>query len=78
MFLADIDGDGCSDLIYVDSHRVLCWINTAGSQLSEPIEIFGTPLGCYKYTYCRHEGCRHQAYCGLILLPEAGKPITLS
>ena len=44
MFLADIDGDGCSDLIYVDSHRVLCWINTAGSQLSEPIEIFGTPL----------------------------------
>lgn len=43
MFLADIDGDGCSDLIYVDFDRVLYWINTGGSFLSNPVEISHTP-----------------------------------
>lgn len=43
MFLADIDGDGCSDLVYVDFGRVLYWINTSGSYLSDPVVITGTP-----------------------------------
>lgn len=42
--LADIDGDGQADLIYVDSNKITFWINQSGNGWSEPFEITGTPF----------------------------------
>lgn len=43
LFLADIDGDGCADLLYIESGRVRCWINRCGNTWSEEHVIEGTP-----------------------------------
>lgn len=43
ILLGDVDGDGLSDLVYVDSRRVLLWINQSGERWSDPIQINGTP-----------------------------------
>lgn len=43
ILLGDISGDGASDLIYIDNHRVILWINQNGQGWSDPIEIKGTP-----------------------------------
>nr|WP_320192894.1 SpvB/TcaC N-terminal domain-containing protein [uncultured Desulfobacter sp.] len=43
LFLVDIDGDGLSDIVYVDYDRVYCWMNQSGHAFSEAIEIKGTP-----------------------------------
>ncbi|HPU43471.1 MAG TPA: toxin TcdB middle/N-terminal domain-containing protein [Dictyoglomaceae bacterium] len=43
LFLSDIDGDGCADLIYVDFDKVILWLNQSGVQLSSPKEILYTP-----------------------------------
>lgn len=43
LYLSDINGDGCADLVYVDFDRVLYWLNGGGSQLSEVTEIPYTP-----------------------------------
>lgn len=43
LFLTDIDGDGCADLVYVDNGRVLYWLNSAGNGFSAPQEIRYTP-----------------------------------
>jgi RHS repeat-associated protein len=45
MFLTDIDGDGCADLIYLDQGRVLYWINQSGNRFSEVQEIDYVPTG---------------------------------
>ena len=39
LHFADLDGDGCSDLVYFDSDRTLLWINQSGNGFSAPIEI---------------------------------------
>lgn len=39
VFLADIDGDGCADVIYADYNRALIWINQNGNGFATPIEI---------------------------------------
>ncbi|WP_292833510.1 toxin TcdB middle/N-terminal domain-containing protein [Microbacterium sp.] len=39
LFVTDFDGDGTSDLLYVDGDRLLLWLNRAGVSWSEPIEI---------------------------------------
>ena len=39
VFLADLDGDGTSDLVYVDYDRVLYWLNRSGSGWSKPFVV---------------------------------------
>jgi len=43
LFVSDIDGDGCADLIYVDGDRVIYWLNGGGTRLADPVEISFTP-----------------------------------
>lgn len=45
LFLSDVDGDGCADLIYLDQGRVRYWINQTGSGFSLPREINYVPTG---------------------------------
>ncbi|UCC29692.1 MAG: VCBS repeat-containing protein [Phycisphaerales bacterium] len=40
----DVDGDGCTDLVYRDWDRTLIWINQSGTGFSAPIEI-PVPVG---------------------------------
>src|SRR5262249_50930031 len=39
LFVSDLDGDGCADLIYLDRGRVLYWINQAGNRFSDGHEV---------------------------------------
>ncbi len=39
LFLADLDGSGTADLIYVHPDRVEIWFNQSGNSFSEPISI---------------------------------------
>ncbi len=43
VYLADVDGDGYSDLIYIENNSLTLWINRSGNAWSEPIRIQGTP-----------------------------------
>ena len=44
LLLGDVDGDGLTDLVYVDRDRVLLWGNQCGNAWSEqPLTISGTP-----------------------------------
>lgn len=43
LFLADIDGDGYADLVYIHYGRVHYWINQSGNAWSEEHIIEGTP-----------------------------------
>ena len=43
LFLADLNGTGCADLVYVDFDRVHFWFNQSGNRWSEPKTIPGTP-----------------------------------
>lgn len=43
LFLADIDGDGYADLVYINYGRVHYWINQSGNAWSEEHVIEGTP-----------------------------------
>ncbi|MGC9503144.1 SpvB/TcaC N-terminal domain-containing protein [Baaleninema sp.] len=50
LFLADIDGSGTSDLIYVRSRQIDVYFNQSGNRLSEPIQI---PLPSPYHPLCR-------------------------
>lgn len=39
VLLTDLDGDGTTDLLYVDTDRVLYWLNRSGSGWSAPFEM---------------------------------------
>ncbi|MBZ5572305.1 MAG: FG-GAP-like repeat-containing protein [Acidobacteriia bacterium] len=39
VLLMDIDGDGCTDIVYMDSDRSLIWINQSGTAFSDVIEV---------------------------------------
>jgi len=43
ILVADVDGDGLADIVYVDDRKVTLWINQSGNGWSPPIEIQGTP-----------------------------------
>ncbi len=43
LFLADLDGSGCADLVYVDFDNVQFWFNQSGNGWSEKKIIQGTP-----------------------------------
>jgi len=44
MYLIDIDGDGCSDLVYVGPSSVTVWRNVGAAQLAAPMVVEDTPL----------------------------------
>jgi uncharacterized protein RhaS with RHS repeats len=43
ILLGDVNGDGLSDFVYVESGKVTLYINNSGGGWSAPIEITGTP-----------------------------------
>ena len=43
LILGDIDGDGCSDIAYVENGKLRLWINRNGNSFSDEILINGTP-----------------------------------
>ncbi|MGW4339248.1 SpvB/TcaC N-terminal domain-containing protein [Rhodococcus koreensis] len=43
LFLADVNGNGCADLVYVASNRVSFWFNQSGNRWSGVQVISGTP-----------------------------------
>ncbi len=43
LFLADLNGTGCADLVYVDFDRVHFWFNRSGNSWSDRQTIRGTP-----------------------------------
>jgi RHS repeat-associated protein len=43
ILIGDIDGDGMSDIVYVDNNKITLWMNQSGNQWSDPILIEGTP-----------------------------------
>ncbi len=43
LFLTDLDGDGTTDIVYVDVDRVLYWLNRSGQGWSEAFEIAYVP-----------------------------------
>lgn len=42
ILLGDIDGDGLTDIVYVDNNEITLWINQSGNSWSEPITIRGS------------------------------------
>jgi RHS repeat-associated protein len=43
LLIGDVDGDGVSDLVYVESGRITIWLNQSGNRWSDPIVVRGTP-----------------------------------
>lgn len=43
ILVADVDGDGLADVVYVDNNEITLWINQSGNSWSNPIKIKGTP-----------------------------------
>ena len=43
LLLGDVDGDGLTDVIYVEHNRISIWVNQCGNGFSEPLVITGTP-----------------------------------
>lgn len=44
LFLADLNGTGCADLVYVEFDRVHFWFNQSGNRWSHRETILGTPI----------------------------------
>src|SRR5690606_8507217 len=43
LILGDADGDGQTDVIYVERNAITVWFNQGGNGFSEPVTIKGTP-----------------------------------
>lgn len=43
ILMTDIDGDGTTDIIYIEDNKVTIWLNQSGNSFSEPIVVQGTP-----------------------------------
>jgi RHS repeat-associated protein len=64
LFVSDVDGDGCADLIYLDLDRVLYWINQGGNGFAPGREIKYVPTG--QITQARIADMRGSAAPGLL------------
>jgi hypothetical protein len=45
LFVVDVDGDGCADVIYVGVDQVCWWPNRAGTGFEPPREMAHLPTG---------------------------------
>jgi RHS repeat-associated protein len=45
VLLYDIDGDGCSDIVLIDSDKTVIWLNQSGTSFGDPIELPVVPYG---------------------------------
>ena len=43
LFLADLNGTGCADLVFADTRRVHFWFNRSGNTWSDRQTLLGTP-----------------------------------
>jgi hypothetical protein len=43
--VVDIDGDGCSDIVYFDFDRTIIWLNRSGNSFAPSVEIPIAPAG---------------------------------
>ncbi len=43
LLVIDLDGDGCSDIVYFDNDRTLIWLNQSGVSFAAPIELQVAP-----------------------------------
>ncbi len=43
VFLTDVDGDGCADIVYAGAGTVTVWLNQGGRRIGEPTTISCTP-----------------------------------
>ena len=41
----DVDGDGCSDVVYFDFDRTIIWLNRSGNGFAAPVELPIAPVG---------------------------------
>ena len=44
LYLLDMDGDGCMDVVYVDYDRILIWLNRAGNGFAPPVAVPVAPV----------------------------------
>lgn len=44
LYLVDLDGDGCADVVYVDHDRILVWLNQTGNRFAAPITVPVAPV----------------------------------
>jgi RHS repeat-associated protein len=44
MHSLDLDGDGCTDIVYFDNDRTWIWLNRSGGSFAPPIQIPVTPI----------------------------------
>lgn len=45
LFLIDLDGDGCADLVYLDGSRLIYWLNRSGNGFAAPVSVEPVPTG---------------------------------
>lgn len=64
LFVSDVDGDGCADLVYLDLDRVLYWINQSGNGFSDVRVVDYVPTG--QITQARIADMRGSAAPGLL------------
>ncbi|MEV8508836.1 toxin TcdB middle/N-terminal domain-containing protein [Actinoplanes sp. NPDC051475] len=76
LFLADVDGDGCADLVYVDTDAVRIWLNRGGTAFEEEVTVGPVPgiaaervepvdlrgIGCTGLLLATRHGTRPAAY----------------
>ena len=45
LFLADLDGDGCADLVLIEGGRLTYWLNRAGNGFADAVVVDPVPTG---------------------------------
>jgi RHS repeat-associated protein len=71
LFVLDVDGDGCADLVYVDDDRVRVWCNRGGDRF-EPELIIG-PVPGRLVTRVEPADLAGQGLVGLLLCTGVGR-----
>jgi RHS repeat-associated protein len=76
LFLTDVDGDGCADLVYVDTDAVRIWLNRGGTVFEDELTVGPVPgitaerveavdlrgIGCTGLLLSTRHGTRPAAY----------------
>ena len=48
LFLADVNGDGCADLVHIAGGAVRWWLNRSGNAFGPPAEVRNLPTGAMR------------------------------